>query len=62
MQVDALQWRKTTPLPAGQIARVINGQLMQQLRVEIERLTDYHNGFERRLTDVHGHVIKEVLA
>ncbi|MEC8473938.1 MAG: DUF1501 domain-containing protein [Planctomycetota bacterium] len=24
------------------------------------KLTYYHNGFERRLTDVHGHVIKEV--
>lgn len=27
-----------------------------------ERLTWYHNGLDRRLTDVHGHVIREVLA
>lgn len=27
-----------------------------------ERLTYYHNGFERRLTDVHGHLINEVIA
>jgi hypothetical protein len=27
-----------------------------------KRLTFYHNGIERRLTDVHGHVIEDVLA
>ena len=27
-----------------------------------KRLTWYHNGLDRRLTDVHGHVVKEVLA
>jgi hypothetical protein len=27
-----------------------------------ERLTFYHNGLERRLTNVHGQVIKDVLA
>jgi hypothetical protein len=26
-----------------------------------EKLTFYHNGSNRRLTDVHGHIIKEVL-
>jgi len=26
------------------------------------RLTFRHNGIDRRLTDVHGHVIKEILA
>ena len=26
-----------------------------------ERLTYYHNGLERRLTNVHGHVIKDIL-
>jgi hypothetical protein len=25
-------------------------------------LTYYHNGLNRRLTDVHGHVIKDVVA
>ncbi len=29
--------------------------------LDLERLTFYHNGIQRRLTDVHGHVIKEVL-
>ena len=32
------------------------------LGVDHEKLTFYHNGIERRLTDVHGHVIKELLA
>jgi len=27
-----------------------------------ERLTFYHNGLERRLTNVHGHVIDDLLA
>jgi hypothetical protein len=31
------------------------------LGFEHEKLTWYHNGLDRRLTDVHGHVIKEIL-
>jgi hypothetical protein len=26
-----------------------------------EKLTFYHNGLQRRLTDVHGHVIRDIL-
>ena len=32
------------------------------LGLDYEQLSYYHNGLDRRLTDVHGHVIKEVLA
>ena len=32
------------------------------LGIDHERLTFYHNGIERRLTDVHGHVIRDILA
>tara|TARA_B100001769_G_scaffold54518_1_gene39520 strand:- start:458 stop:595 length:138 start_codon:yes stop_codon:yes gene_type:complete len=32
------------------------------LGLDHERLSYYHNGIERRLTDVHGHVVKEVIA
>jgi len=32
------------------------------LGLDHERLTFYHNGIERRLTDVHGHVIRSILA
>ena len=36
--------------------------ILHLLGLNHERLTFYHNGFERRLTDVHGQVIKAVLA
>lgn len=36
--------------------------ILHLLGLNHERLTYYHNGFERRLTDVHGHVIQDVLA
>lgn len=36
--------------------------ILHLLGLDHKRLTFYHNGFERRLTDVHGHVIHEVLA
>ena len=36
--------------------------VLHLLGLDHERLTKYHNGFERRLTDVHGHVIREVLS
>jgi hypothetical protein len=39
-----------------------NATLLHLLGLEHERLTYYHNGLERRLTDVHGKVIKEMLA
>jgi hypothetical protein len=36
--------------------------VLHLLGLDHERLTYYHNGIQRRLTDVHGHVIKDVLA
>lgn len=36
--------------------------VLHLLGLDHERLTWYHNGMNRRLTDVHGHVIREVLA
>jgi hypothetical protein len=35
--------------------------ILHLLGINHERLTYYHNGLERRLTDVHGHVINDVL-
>ena len=35
--------------------------VLHLLGFEHEKLTWYHNGLDRRLTDVHGHVIKEIL-
>ena len=39
-----------------------NATILHLLGLDHERLTYYHNGLERRLTDVHGHVINQVLA
>jgi hypothetical protein len=36
--------------------------VLHLLGLDHERLTYYHNGTNRRLTDVHGHVIQDVLA
>jgi hypothetical protein len=36
--------------------------LLHLLGLNHERLSFYHNGIERRLTDVHGHVIEPLLA
>lgn len=36
--------------------------ILHLLGLDHKRLTYYHNGIERRLTDVHGHVIRDILA
>jgi hypothetical protein len=36
--------------------------VLHLLGLDHEKLTYYHNGIQRRLTDVHGHVIRPVLA
>ena len=40
----------------------LHATILHLLGLDHERLSFYHNGIERRLTDVHGHVIREVLA
>lgn len=35
--------------------------VLHLLGIEHERLTYYHNGIQRRLTNVHGHVIEDIL-
>jgi hypothetical protein len=39
-----------------------NATILHLLGIDHERLTYYHNGIERRLTNVHGHVIRDLLA
>ncbi|MGB0655100.1 MAG: DUF1501 domain-containing protein [Pirellulales bacterium] len=39
-----------------------NATLLRLMGLDHERLTFYHNGLERRLTNVHGHVIDDLLA
>jgi len=36
--------------------------VLHLLGLDHQKLTYYHNGTQRRLTDVHGHVIHDVLA
>ena len=36
--------------------------VLHLLGIDHTRLTYYHNGIQRRLTDVHGHVVKPILA
>jgi hypothetical protein len=40
----------------------LHATALHLLGLNHERLTYYHNGLRRRLTDVHGHVIREILA
>jgi uncharacterized protein (DUF1501 family) len=40
----------------------LHATLLHLLGLDHERLSFYHNGIERRLTDVHGHVLKTILA
>jgi len=39
-----------------------HGTVLHLLGIDHERLTFYHNGIRRRLTNVHGHVIEGILA
>jgi hypothetical protein len=36
--------------------------ILHLLGLDHTRLTYYHSGIQRRLTDVHGHVVREILA
>jgi hypothetical protein len=40
----------------------LHATILHLLGLDHEKLTFYHNGSNRRLTDVHGHVIEDVLA
>ena len=40
----------------------LHATALHLLGLDHEKLSFYQNGIQRRLTDVHGHVIKEVLA
>ena len=40
----------------------LHATLLHLLGLDHERLSFYHNGIERRLTDVHGHVLAPILA
>jgi len=58
---DEWSWRPAKP---GQATYCydIHATILHLLGIDHERLTVRHNGIDRRLTDVHGHVIEEILA
>ena len=39
----------------------LHATALHLLGLDHEKLSFYHNGIQRRLTDVHGHVIKEII-
>ena len=40
----------------------VHATILHLLGLDHTRLTYYHNGLQRRLTDVHGHVVKEIIS
>jgi hypothetical protein len=40
----------------------LHATILHLLGIDHERLAVRHDGIDRRLTDVHGHVVSEVLA
>lgn len=40
----------------------LHATILHLLGLDHQRLSFYHNGIERRLTDVHGHVVRDILA
>jgi len=40
----------------------LHATALHQLGIDHEKLSFYHNGIQRRLTDVHGHIIKDIIA
>jgi hypothetical protein len=58
-ETDELGW-KATVNPAS--VYDFNATILHLLGLNHERLTFYHNGAQRRLTDVHGHVLNALVA
>ena len=58
-ETDELGW-KATENPVHWYD--FHATLLHLLGIDHERLTFYHNGIERRLTNVHGYVVNDILA
>jgi hypothetical protein len=57
-QVDEWGWRSVDPLYSYDF----HATVLHLLGIDHEKLTFRHNGADRRLTDVHGRVIRDILA
>jgi uncharacterized protein (DUF1501 family) len=56
-QSDEWSWRSVDPITGYDI----HATILHLMGIDHERLTFRHNGSNRRLTDVHGHVIRSIL-
>jgi hypothetical protein len=57
-QSDEWGWKAVQPI----MCYDLHATVLHLLGIDHTRLTFKHNGIDRRLTDVHGHVINEILA
>lgn len=58
-QTDEVGWKATErPIPWHDF----HATVLHLFGIDHERLNYYHNGIQRRLTNVHGEVVKEILA
>ena len=58
-QTDDVGWKATErPIPWHDF----HATVLHLFGVDHEKLTFYHNGIHRRLTNVHGDVVKEILS
>ena len=55
---DEWSWKSNAPTYCYDL----HATVLHLLGIDHERLTFYHNGIGRRLTNVHGHVLKAILA
>ncbi len=55
---DEWGWKANKEIPCYDL----HATILHLLGIDHEQLTFRHNGIDRRLTDVHGHVIKDILA
>jgi hypothetical protein len=56
---DEIGWR-TTENPVSW--HDFHATVLHLMGIDHESLTYYHNGIERRLTNVHGNVVRDILA
>jgi hypothetical protein len=58
-QSDEWSWKAAENATAS---HDLHGTILHLMGIDHQKLTYRHNGIDRRLTDVHGQVIQEVLA
>ena len=56
---DAFGWKAEQDVAT---VHDFHATILHLLGLDHERLSYYHNGINRRLTDVHGHIIRDVIA